>query len=442
MNLKYFRMNVRLFLAVLAGIVMFPENSAASNVGKRYPSEKHIIVDQVTGRMITVLTSSQFNDSKPYQTNTTWTSDGNWIVFRSARGGNGSQIFVVNELTGDIVQLTDNKDVQTGDINLSRKEMKMFYIRGQKGKQQIIELNIGRLIADSMSDQVKEQAVYERTVAPAPEAPFGTCLTLDADETFLYWRGFLTRPELTVTQPEAPATNDRNAYAAYMEKMRAFFAEKGKGTSVIMKINIKTGKTDKVMDVSFHIGHLQANPWVPGEMFFCNETGGDAGQRIWSVKADGKDFRPIYVETPYEWVTHETVTAPDEMMFIINGNNIFLREKPSGIAVIDLRTNQMRLLGEVYGEDPSDGKKTGGFWHCNGSPDMRWAVGDTHYGNITLIHRATGEQILLSTGHPMIPDHAHPIFSPDSKRVLIQSALLTNGKNLNLMVLNVPYDNN
>ena len=394
-------MNMRFFITVLAVIVLFSENGVASNVGKRYPSEKHVIVDRVTGRMITVLTSSQFNDVKAsYSRRHSWTADGNWIVFQSERGNNGRQIFAVNESTGDIVQLTDDNNALTGRFCLSSKDMKMFYLREQQGERQAIEMNIGRLIDDSMSDQVKEPAVYERVVVSLSQN-YGQ-LTLDADETYLYWGGDIN------------------------------------GLSEIYKINIVTGKIDKILDVDFQIGHLQANPWTTGEMFFCKETGGDADQRIWSIRADGTNFRPIYVETPDEWVTHETVTGPDEMMFIISGNNILLREKPTGIAVVHLRTHQVRLLGEAYEKIPGDGKRTGGFWHCNGSPDMRWAIGDTHFGNIILINRATGEQILLSAGHPMCPDHAHPIFSPDSKRVLIQSALLTEGKNLNLMVVNVP----
>ena len=427
-------MNIRLYLLILACIVLYHEDDAASNVGKRYPSEKHFIVDRVTGRPITVLTSSQFNDSKPYQTNTTWTADNNWIVFRSNRTGDNEQIFVVNELTGDIVQLTDYQD-PIGRFCLSRKEMKMFYIRGQQGNQQIIELDIGKLITDSMGDQVKDASVYERIVTPLPY-DYGQ-LALDADETCLYWGGDRS-PATTVTQPQAPANRDRKAYIAYMEKMRVYFEVRGKGPSELFKINIKTGKIDKLLEVEFKIGHVQTNPWVPGEVFFCKETGGDTDQRIWSVRADGTLFRPVYAERPDEWITHETVTNPDEMMFIISGHILLLRDHPGGIAVINLRTDQMKLLGETYEEMPAEGPTIGGFWHCNGSPDGRWAVGDTHLGNIILLNRTDGQQILLSTGHPMRPDHAHPIFSPDSKRILIQSALLTEGRNLNLMIVNVP----
>jgi len=389
-----------LFLTLLAGSLLFAENAAAS-AGKRYPSEKHVIVDRVTGHSITVLTSSQFNDSKPsYSRRHSWSADGNWVVFTSNRAeASGRQIFAVNETTGDIVQLTNSQNV--GRFCLSSKEMKLYYLRTQQAIRQAVELNIGELLDDSMNGQLKAPSAYERVVTELP-LDLGQ-FSLDADDTYLYWGGHTD------------------------------------GTSVIHKINIQTGKIDKILDIDFQIGHLQANPWTPGEIFFCKETGGDADQRTWTARSDGSNFRPAYVETPDEWVTHETVTGPDELMFIISGHYRRLRDKPSGIAVINMRTNEMMLLGQTPVEDTGRPELTGGFWHCHGSPDGRWAVGDTFLGSIILIDRATGEQILLSTAHPMRPDHAHPTFSRDSKRILIQSALLTDGKNLNLMVLNVPY---
>ena len=79
-----------------------------------------------------------------------------------------------------------------------------------------------------------------------------------------------------------------------------------------------------------------------------------------------------------------------------------------------------------------------GFWHCNGSADGRWAVGDNFAGSIYLIDRRTGETMLLSTDHKMRPDHAHPTFSPDGKKILIQSGLLSNGASLDLILIPVP----
>jgi oligogalacturonide lyase len=145
----------------------------------------------------------------------------------------------------------------------------------------------------------------------------------------------------------------------------------------------------------------------------------------------------LYVETPDEWVTHEAIIGRDEVVFNILGHLPRLRARPTGIAVINLRTNEMKLYGQVsagqgWGEDGR------GFWHSNGSPDGRWLVGDTFAGNVWLINRQTGAMTLLTTDHKMRPDHAHPTFSPDSKRILIQSGLLSNGQNLDLMIIPIP----
>jgi len=191
-----------------------------------------------------------------------------------------------------------------------------------------------------------------------------------------------------------------------------------------------------VIDIPLRIGHMQTNPWVPGEIMYCHETTGDAVQRMWVVRADGTGNRPLYAEPKDEWVTHETFATKDEVMFNLMGHLPYLREAPSGVAVINLRTNHMTILGQI--EEDMGGGRTGGLWHCNGSPDGKWAVADSFKGNVYLIDRRNGERILLTTDHKMIPDHTHPIFSLDSRRVLVQSGRLTDGKSLDLMIVDIP----
>ncbi|MDR2674247.1 MAG: oligogalacturonate lyase family protein [Opitutaceae bacterium] len=458
--------------ALLAPLVHGADSSA---VGKRYPSEKHTLVDRVTGRTITVLTASSFSDSKPYQTHDTWTADGRWLVFRSQRAaaagtgaGAGGQIFVVNEITGDIVQLTDNPVTDTGSINLSRKEMKLFYKRGGPPPRrraapaddagapqahppaQVIELDLGALLADSLAGQVKAPESYERVVVTLPADAQGGGFALDAGEKTLYWNVSLWRPEAPPRQQPDTArdakgnrqVDNRNTDPAESrEAARQRFAEAGRGKSAIRAIDIATGEIRDVITVDLRMGHMQANPWTPGEIIYCHETTGDVPppfNRIWAVNADGTNNRPAYAELPDEWVTHETVAGPDELLFNIMGHLPYLREHGTGIAVVNLRTREMKLLGQV--EEPMPNGTKGGFWHCNGSPDGRWAVGDTFLGSVYAINRATGKRTLLTAGHKMRPDHTHPIVSPDSKRVAIQSGLLTDGKALNIMVVSLPEE--
>lgn len=196
--------------------------------------------------------------------------------------------------------------------------------------------------------------------------------------------------------------------------------------SRLFSVRLSDGTTETIAETPFLMGHVQTNPWVPGEIVFCNETGGDAPQRMYTMQV-GSSYRPLYEETPDEWVTHEAVVTKDEVMFAIMGHLPRLRKKPTGLAVINLRTDEMKILGQCNAGN--------GFWHVNGSPDGRWAVGDDFDGNIHLIDRKNGKMTVLTTCHVMKPDHAHPTFSPDSKRILFQSGYLSGGKSLNLMTV-------
>jgi oligogalacturonide lyase len=157
---------------------------------------------------------------------------------------------------------------------------------------------------------------------------------------------------------------------------------------------------------------------------------------MWVVQADGTGNRPVYAESPDEWVTHETFATRDEVIFNLMGHLPYQREKPSGLAVINLRNNHMTILGQI--DEDMGGGRTGGFWHGNGSSDGKWAVTDSFKGNVYLIDRRNGERILLTTDHKMLPDHTHPIFSPDNRRILIQSGHLTDGKSLDLVLMDIP----
>jgi oligogalacturonide lyase len=450
-------------MAALSLAALLPVHAAqASGVGRRFPPEKRTLTDAVTGLTLTFLTTDPANDGKPYQTDTTWTADGKWILLRSARGDSGPQAFLVNERTGDIIQVTEGA-TNTGNLALSRKTNTMFLMRGgprrgpgapdQAGAaappRQLVEVTLDPLIADALAGTPKEPAAYERVVATLPGDLRLGGLALDADESRAYFGVSLGPPPPPRTprpaaSPQAGGPeggrreiDDRNMDPNQdREVSRKRFEAAGKGQSAIRSIDLKTGEIGTVVDVPFRMGHLQTNPWVPGEIMYCHETTGDAPQRMWTVRADGTGNRPLYVEGPDEWVTHETFATKDEVMFNLMGHLPYQREKPTGIAVVNLRTNHMTILDQI--EEDMGGRRTGGLWHCNGSPDGKWAVGDSFKGNVYLIDRRNGERILLTTDHKMRPDHAHPIFSPDGKRILIQSGRLTDGKSLDLMVVEIP----
>ena len=432
-------MKILILKSVLSlAIFILQIHYTSGQIGTRFPSEKKEITDPVTGARLTFLTSAPAGDSKIYQTHNQWTSDGNWVIFRSNRVK--GEAMAVNEKTGIIVQVSEGGYM--GMLNVARRSMKLYFMRGTPGQQggpglgspvQIIEVDLAKLFADSGSGKLKETPVYQRIcgTTPAEMAAEGD-MALDADEEWVYFR--VGREKAAKHLPEGTKIEENFGPA----KM-------GAGPSGIGKMNIKTGECGYVVSVPFQIGHIQTNPWVPGEIVFCWETGGKAPQRTWTVKSDGTGLKPLYPEAEYEWVTHEAIITKDEVALAIMGHRRAgapqkdaewgpsgTREKPTGLGIVNLRTREMTIAGQT--------DSGSGLWHIHGSPDGRFAVGDDFSRGIYLIDRHSREMILLSTGHKMTAaDHPHPTFSDDGKRIEIQSAMLSaDDKSMNICIIHVP----
>lgn len=446
-------------LLLYAGI--FLATTVNAQIGKRFPSERKEVVDPVTGTKLLFLTSTQSGDSKIYQTHNQWTSDGQWLIFRSNRVK--GEAMAVNEKTGDIVQVTEGG--YTGMLNVARKSMKLYFMRNERTDTipatpgdtarrrvqrpvQIIEVDLEKLFADSKSGTLKKADFYQRICGTTPkEIGAGGDMALDGDEEWAYFRVGLQeaakhlKPDTKLEKNFGP----RNM---------------GAGPSGIAAMNIKTSEIKYVVSVPFQIGHIQTNPWVAGEIIFCWETGGKSPQRTWTVMSDGIGLRPLYPEAEYEWVTHEAVTGKDEVAIAIMGHRKIpgtnkvveaatgigganpgqdaawgpsgTREKPTGLGIVNLRTREMEIVGQT--------KSGSGLWHVGASPDGRWAVGDDFARNIYLIDRHTKEMILLSTGHKTTAgDHPHPTMSPDGTKIQIQSAMLSaDNRSMNICIIPVP----
>lgn len=460
---------------VLSGLFLSAPSSAFAQIGTRFPSEKKIVVDPVTGVPLSFLTSSPGGDSKIYQTHHQWTSDGKWLVFRSNRVP--GQAMAVNEQTGDLVQVTEAGF--SGMLCLATHAMNLYFLRlvplpgesavpppdvaavasagtlradapagtdgkkggpgvrgggdrgGPRGPSQIIRVDLAKLFADSAAGKLQGASAYEKICGTVPPE-FGAVgdVALDPTENFVYFR--VGNKELAALHL-APGT-----------KAAEIFGPRGMGAGPtgLASMNLKTGEVKFITAVPFQIGHVQTNPWIPGEIVFCWETGGKAPQRTWTVMADGSGLRPLYPEAPYEWVTHEAVITRDEVAFAVMGHrrpgltddwgSSGTREHPTGLGIVNLRTREMRFAGQT--------KSGSGLWHVHGSPDGRWAVGDDFERNIYLIDRRSDEMVLLSADHKRTAaDHPHPTFSADSTRIQIQSAMLAeDGRSMNICIIPVP----
>jgi oligogalacturonide lyase len=419
---------------------------ASAQIGTRFPSEKKVVPDPVTGVPLTFLTSDGAGESKIYPTHRQWTADSQWIVYRSGRVR--GQAVAVHEKTGERVQVTDQGFI--GMLCLAQHSMKLYYFRPEGGvvprdpnaprgegrseqnrrPSQLVETDLAKLFADSAVGKVGPRENYERVVGTLPLAwGNGGDLALDAKEDVAYFR--VAREEAAKHLPAdvKPAENfgPRNM---------------GAGPTGLGKIDLRTGEISFIIAVPFQVGHVQTNPWVTGEIVFCWETGGKSPQRMWTVNADGTGLRPLFPEQPFNWITHEAVITQDEVAFAIMGhrkpgtNDAWgpsgTREHPTGLGIVNLRTREMRIVGQT--------KRGSGLWHVHGSSDGRWAVGDDFGRNLYLIDRYNDEMILLSTGHKATAaDHVHPTFSPDGTRIQIQSAMLAgDGRSMDICVVPVP----
>jgi oligogalacturonide lyase len=464
--------------ASFTAVMVFATSVAFAQMGRKWPSEKKIVPDPVTGLPLTFLTSTDgpYSQSKIYQTHRQWTADGKWIIFRGTRE-TGSQAFAVNEETGDIVQVTETGF--QGMLCAGNKTMKLYVLaggggggrgpgaargaagaarganqapgagragagaappegrgpggRGPSGPRQILEIDLAKLFADVAAGTVKPAANYTRVCGTIPPTlQVDGNMGLDANDDFMYFR--VDGPETTELSPGQTL-------------LPGFGPRARQTTSGLRSMNLKTGEIKFIANVGFQIGHVQSNPWKPGEIVFCWETTGKAPQRTWIVESDGTGLRPLYPEAPYEWITHEAVISRDEAVIAILGHRSIASatpqsdwgisgtfEHPTGVAIVNLRTREMRIVGQVPQGEPGRSD-----WHVAGSADGRWAACDDFSYELWLIDRRSGEMNLLAGPQHTGADHIHPTFNADGTKIEIESALISkDNRSLNICVVPLP----
>ena len=466
----------------LAAVTLFAASAAFAQMGRTWPSEKKIVPDPVTGLPLTFLTSTDggYSQSKIYQTHRQWTVDGKWLIFRGVRE-TGAQAFAVNEETGQIVQVTENGF--SGMLCAGNKTMMLYVMsggggggrgrgpadapgaaegagrgagraggppaaggpegaqgegrgpggRGPSGPRQILEIDLAKLFADVAAKTVKPAANYTRICGTIPAALMGDGnMGLDANDDFMYFR--VQGPETAQLSP------GQTLLPGFGPRFR-------QATSGLRSMNLKTGEIKFIVNVGFGIGHVQSNPWMPGEIVFCWETGGKAPQRTWIVESDGTGLRPLYPEAPYEWITHEAVINRDEAVIAILGHRSIASatptsdwgiagtfEHPTGVAIVNLRTREMRIVGQIHAW--SKGRSD---WHVAGSIDGRWACSDDFQFEVWLYDRHNGEMNLLAGPQKQGADHIHPTFNADGTKIEIQSALISkDNRGLNICIVPLP----
>ena len=105
---------------------------------------------------------------------------------------------------------------------------------------------------------MKPAAAYTRICGTIPSTlQVDGNMGLDANDDFIYFR---------VGGPETADLSRVKIPARLWPALR-------QTTSGLRGMNLKTGEIKSIVNVGFGIGHVQTNPWMPGEIVFCWETG-------------------------------------------------------------------------------------------------------------------------------------------------------------------------
>jgi len=169
----------------------------------------------------------------------------------------------VHEKSGDIVQVTEGGYL--GMLNVSRKSMKLYFMRRPaketaRGSLEIVEVDLAKVFADSKADSMQPADVYQRVCGVTPPEW----------EAGGIWPWMARRVGLVSSRQNgsAKAPTGRN------ENRGIFRSAKNGGRPGGCCRNECQNRGKQIRGFCpFQVGHIQSNPWVPGQIVFCWETG-------------------------------------------------------------------------------------------------------------------------------------------------------------------------
>lgn len=324
-------------------------------------------LDDKTGVRLYSLTPGGHASAIVYQTHPMWTRNQEHLVFHSNRDASGNRLWMVELKSGEM-RPVPTESYETGTMTWKNNDL--YYVADKT-------LHVLDLV----------KAFHgEGTPKPLGRIP-DACLridgtvTVDADLSAFYFGGVIRE-----------------------DKVWGVFA-----------IDLKSGEARTLAETDFRVGHFQANPFTPGSLMFCQETGGDADQRIWHLHTDHPEPAPLYKETYGEWVTHEVWWDPERIIFTIWPYDDEHKGLPHGVATADIHSGPEGKM-ELLTQYPA--------WHTHGSPDGNWALGDDFDRNLWLINVKTKERKLLTQGHTSGDHNTHPhgSFTPDNRGLVFNSS--------------------
>ncbi|MFA7290377.1 MAG: hypothetical protein WC055_15995, partial [Melioribacteraceae bacterium] len=246
-------------------ILIFNSVIEASNVGKKFQSERKTWTDSETGFEITQWTNNTAKSWHLYFNIESFMDNNHAIIF-SERDGN-KNLFILEFTTGGLTQITDEDSIQ-GDVWHLPQYNKLYYMLNDNTLKSI------------------DTKTYETKTINKFDVPINSFTVTSDDKWFVF----------------------------SSEKIYENNSNKSIGPFFIYKYGIDSKELVQITPgYGFVIGHLQASPTNPDLVSFCwqhlinkdNGTQGDTPQRIWQVNIKESEVKPIALQETGLHRTHE-----------------------------------------------------------------------------------------------------------------------------------------
>jgi oligogalacturonide lyase len=261
-------------------------NAPGAGKGRVWPSESRWFRDETTGARIRQVTNHPSIHHHPFFFVPAWDDAMRRLLFVSHRTGR-PQLFVEEQATGRIVQLTDRGDLAEWSFHPSHDGRHVLFVAGT---------GAWRLDLDTLAEEcLTEFGAVEMRERGMVGAAMGTT-ALSRDDR--WWA--------------IPVKSGR--------------------LSRFHVVDTRAGGSEVILERDT-IGHPQFHPDDSGLLFYA----GPLTNRIWVIRRDGGDHRnPYRRERPDQWITHETwIPGTRELAFV---------DWPHGMKAVNVDTGAVRPI--------------------------------------------------------------------------------------------------
>jgi len=350
------------------------------------------MVDERTGAVIRQVTSAPAIHHHPFLLIPAYDDAMQWLVFVSHRTGS-PQIFVEERATGELVQLTDQDNLEEYSVHPSHDGRYVYFTAGTGAWR-----------------------VHTETCEEEQLVDFGETSSSSVET--------LSRADFgAVALREEGMVGAAMGTTALSRCGRWWAVKFNVGNEACLAVIDTTNSTWEIILQRDTIAHLQFCPDDANLLFYA----GPLTDRVWVINCDGTNNRRLYQRKPGEWITHESwIPGTRELAFV---------DWPHGIRCVHVDSGEERRVTSFNA------------WHAICNRDGTLMVADTNFPDIGLQLLnpldGIGEPITLcypeasSIGeHWKGPfpyesgpikvyapqhTHPHPSFSPDGKHVVFTS---------------------